>query len=404
MDVDSLLAGATPAQLAKLLALGITTADQLAAAEHNASGPPVSGGGPAGGPPHAEESHPGPGAEPPPVDAAPEPTSLDHLETTVTDSPVKSFLSRSNEEIIHETTLDETTWSARWRHASWAHIRRRVFAGLKRTNQNSSRVAAFAQCGSGSWVEFAKDDPTRFRLRCTHCHDRLCTPCANLRSLRIRDALIRQLAGRPAKFITLTLAGGDTGLVEKIDRLYKHFRALRAHPFWAERIDGGAAFLEIKYSDKAKRWHPHLHIICEGKWIDQGELSECWRGISRDSFIVDVRAVRDDGTVMRYVTKYASKPLNTSFIGDPKLLDEAIAGLKGRRLCLCFGPWYGTQLSLAEDEELADDMVDAGEWQFADSWDGVLADASTGQQRAQYILQALGMHDAWRLAVEHPPR
>lgn len=210
-----------------------------------------------------------------------------------------------------------------------------------------------------------------------------------------------QIGGKPVSFITLTLCGKKEPLSELVDRLYKHFRALRLHPTWDEKVRGGAAFLEIKYSDKAKRWHPHLHIIADAAFIDQGVLSDVWRGITRDSFIVDIRRVNAAEQTAHYVTKYASKPLNSSFSNTPDLLDEAIRALKGRRLCLCFGTWYGTSLTDAEEAQL--DEVDGGEeWKMFSDLESIIVRANQGEREATNIIFLAGGEIRWRQSLLTP--
>jgi hypothetical protein len=273
-------------------------------------------------------------------------------------------------------------------HSGWALTRNRVIASLFRTNQKETRIQAFMQCGRNAWIEAANDDPTRLRMRCTCCHDRLCQPCASNRAFRIRDSMMQIIQGKRCRFITLTLTGSKKEtLVDLIDRLFKSFRALRLHPVWADAVDGGAAFLEIKRSSKADRWHPHFHIIAEGRFLDQHRLSDAWRSITKDSYIVDVRDARDEA-VANYVSKYASKPLNSSFANTCEHLDEAVEALKGRRLCTCFGTWYGTPLSNAEDEELADDLIDAHGYHFVAQVDDVIAAAAAGDHLSMTLIRA----------------
>jgi hypothetical protein len=210
------------------------------------------------------------------------------------------------------------------------------------------------------------------------------------------------MQGKRASFITLTLAGHEDGLIEKIDRLYRHFKALRNHPLWEERVRGGAAFLEVKWSDKAKRWHPHLHIIADAGFIDQGELSDVWRGITRDSFIVDIRRVKDEEEAASYVTKYASKPLNTSFSNSPVLLDEAVVALKGKRLCLCFGDWYGTPLDIDQDSLLDEDELPNSEWTNFMPLELCIQHANDGDNYCAEILRIAGAEAKWRAAILSP--
>jgi hypothetical protein len=210
---------------------------------------------------------------------------------------------------------------------------------------------------------------------------------------------MEKMKGLRCSFITLTLAGKDTGLAEKVDRLYKHFKALRNHPLWSERVRGGAAFLEIKWSDKAKRWHPHLHVIADANFIDQGELSDVWRGITRDSFIVDIRRVKDEDQAASYVTKYASKPLNTSFSNTPELLDEALQALKGRRLAFCFGEWFGTALDFDSDSLMDEDDFGSPEWNNFLPLEVVIEQANSGDAYSREILIAGGGEMRWRSSL-----
>lgn len=336
--------------------------------------------------------------------AAPSSPSLDTQESSVRGDFDRFWSEKGTPaEYFADAVLDEQSHSARFRHASWASIRHRVWDSLTRTAQSNSRRVAFGSCGSYSWIEQSDDNTQRFRIRHNHCHDRLCTPCANARAAQLQAALFAQLGNGQFSFITLTLCGKAEPLAGLVDRLYKHFRALRAHPLWADNVEGGAAFLEIKWSDKAQRWHPHLHIICQARFIDQGALSNVWRTITKDSFIVDIRRVHQKAESARYVTKYASKPLNTSFSNTPALLDEALRALKGRRLCLCFGSWYGTPLSTIEDETL--DFADEEHWHHFTDMESLLTKAASGDRDSIHIIQSAGIETMWRsmLLAQPPP-
>jgi len=384
-ETDRLIANASPAQLQRLIEYGIVSPRDAAAVP---SGSPVSGGA---------------GAAPLLASADAARTSLEHPETSETASPIQAFLAQHPDPTPLYCDLCESSGPARFRHSGWAPMRRRVYDSLKRTGQSSSRVSSFASCGECTTIERNNVDETRFRLKGSHCHDRLCTPCANARSFRVSQALLAQFPVDGALFITLTLCGKNEPLNDLIDRLYRSFKALRNHPTWSDKIEGGAAFLEVKWSDKAQRWHPHLHIVAVGHFIHQGELSDTWRGITKDSYIVDIRRIRNSEHAARYVTKYASKPLNTSFSNTPRLLDEAVVSLKGRRMCLCFGTWYGTPLSVAEDEELADDFNDAAGWHFWLGLDVVIERANSGEAEMIELLRKVGAEGRWRQSLTPGP-
>lgn len=328
--------------------------------------------------------------------SSPRPDSLDSQESTVRrDFDRWMHEKGSPESFYSEPLLDTDSQSSKFRHSGWSKFRKLIFDSMQRTSQSPNRRRSFGECGSYSWVEQSQENASRFRIRYNHCHDRLCTPCANARSIKIQQALMSQIGEKPVSFITLTLCGRGEKLSELVDRLYRHFRALRLHPLWEEKVRGGAAFLEIKWSDKARRWHPHLHIIADAGFIDQGELSSVWRGISKDSFIVDIRRVRNAETTAHYVTKYASKPLNTSFCLSPELLDEALTSLKGRRLCLCFGSWYGTSLTDAEDATL-DEEENSEEWKMFTDLESLIQRANAGDRDAIFVIQQAGGEVRWR--------
>jgi hypothetical protein len=330
--------------------------------------------------------------------AVPLPPSLEHKETTAIIDFEKWMAEKgSKEDYFREPIFDETSASSRFRHASWWRIRRSVWASLVRTGQPAARRGAFGSCGSCSWVERSTECLTDFRIRHNHCRDRLCTPCANARAAKLAARLFELARGKKPLFITLTLLGKNEPLASLLDRLYKSFKVLRQMPLWADNIRGGAAFLEIKWSDSQKRWHPHLHVIADGRYIEQGFLTQNWHSITGDSYIVDVRRPPDEAKITKYVTKYASKPLNPTFMRSEKLLDEALVALKGRRLAFAFGEWYGTPLGEIDDDELFDD--DSPKYEFFSSLEDVLDAANRGSTESQSILRLCNAETMWRVAL-----
>lgn len=330
--------------------------------------------------------------------AAARPTSENSSLVTQETTVVPSF------ERIMRDKIGPPTKSECFTHSGWLATRKRVIASMFRTRQSDSRVQAFMSCGSAAWIERAKEDASRFRLRQNMCHDRLCQVCGGCRSRKISGILENMMEGKRCRFITLTLKGTkDAKLGEIIDRLMRSFRYLRSHPVWENAVDGGAAFLEIKRGDRSGFWHPHLHILCEGKYVRQSELSDAWRSITKDSFRVDIRDA-NRGMAHAYVSKYASKPLNPTFANNDEWLDEAINALRGRRLVTCFGTWYGTPLSSAEDEELADDIIDASGWNWFAQVDDLIEEAAKGNYESMNLIRAIpGMYERFVHATGNPP-
>ena len=152
------------------------------------------------------------------------------------------------------------------------------------------------------------------------------------------------------RFLTLTLKHSNTPLKDQIDRLLRSFLVLRRRSEWKQNVRGGAAFLEVKVSDKDGLWHPHLHILIEGRWWDTKEISKAWHAVTGDSTIVDITRPRVIEDVCAYAVGYCTKTVHPSVFHDASRLDEAVASLRGRRMCTTFGTWRGTELEPTESD------------------------------------------------------
>jgi hypothetical protein len=225
-----------------------------------------------------------------------------------------------------------------FRHQGWAAPRRRIYAALLRAGVSCRRTQHFAECGSSLWL--LRDGQT-LELACNRCHDRLCLPCQQQRqSAVVEGIMLRMLDGDAVcRFITLTLRHSDALLRVQLERLVSCFKSLRQHPDVRSRLDGGAWFIEVKLSKDKARWHPHLHVIAAGSFIDAKTLSKAWYQCTGDSYITDIRAIGDVRRRAAYVTKYATKPLHNEVTLNPQKLDEFVTAIHGRRLYQCFGSW-----------------------------------------------------------------
>lgn len=202
-----------------------------------------------------------------------------------------------------------------------------------------------------AWVLRSRTNHERYKIASDRCHDRFCQPCANLRSRTIAANVRFALSGKPARFLTLTLADDNDAVEDTIRKLVSCFARLRARKLWKGTQEGGCSFVEIKRSSNADRWNVHLHVITEGKYMPHAELSKAWKAITGTSHIVDIRAVKNVDHAARYVTKYASKPMDPSVTRHAVHLQAAIKALTGRRLCTTFGTWRTMPLTAEPTEE-----------------------------------------------------
>lgn len=278
-----------------------------------------------------------------------------------------------------------------FRHRGWEPTRKRVWEALREAGAPVSRRTNFAQCGRSGWVLRSNAEPIRVAVRTNKCHDRFCVSCANDRAATVRAAVRERMGNERYRFVTLTLKHSDAGLAEKLQELGAAFGALRRTKLWQKAVLGGFAVTEIKRVRATGCWNVHLHALVHGKYLDQTALKNAWHRITGDSFIVDVRAVRDANNAADYTAKYATKGFDGSVTESVPVLVEAVRALAGKRLITTFGDWRGFALTGTEP-------TDAG-WTLVGSYDEVRRWADNGDASAKWLL------DTWVSSYTHdePP-
>lgn len=268
-----------------------------------------------------------------------------------------------------------------FRHGWWRDRRGRTAATLRRMDGRTERVQRFETCGSNAWVLMSTDGQNRVRMKSNRCHDRWCEACQTERRRSVCRNLRDKLAGRELRLLTLTLKSAETPLREQLDRLTKSFRRLRQVRDIRNAMQGGMYFLEVTLNQKTRQWHPHLHIIWEGTYLHHSIIREEWYNITGDSYIVDVRPIKNSDHAASYVAKYAGKAVSHHVWTDQERFEEAIASLRGKRTFQTYGSWSKLDLSIDPDDG-------AGWAPVAPLWE-IIDKASRGDRLAVSILSQL---------------
>lgn len=293
--------------------------------------------------------------------------------------------------------------SGNFRHSCWRGQRKRMLQTLVDVGFNWQRVYRFSHCGDQAFVIRSREDPDHIRIAGSSCRDRWCLPCAKDRSRTIAANLTDLTTGKRLRLMTLTLAHRPVHLRAEVDRLQASFSSLRRLSEWKDRIEGGVAILEVARGSKNESWHPHLHVIYEGKYFPQPKLKELWYRVTGDSYIVDIRNVESESMLVNYVTKYVSKPWTGDVERDPLLMAEIVCALDKRRMCTTFGTWRGVSLTVSP-------LSDA--WENLGSLEHFLRLARDGDTEAQRLLasfdrslvaECLGLVPSPRQAPRSPP-
>lgn len=133
------------------------------------------------------------------------------------------------------------------------------------------------------------------------CHKWTCPRCA-----RSKADLWRQIAtaGKANRFMTLTLRADETKLpIEMARDLKRAFARLvpRIRKAWGE-------FEYLLIFELTKKRTPHVHILVRSGFIPQVWLSDQWKSLT-GAFRVDIRKIRAEADVARYMTKYVGKSI-----------------------------------------------------------------------------------------------
>jgi hypothetical protein len=287
-----------------------------------------------------------------------------------------------------------------FRHSCWRDTRTNTRSALVAAHVAEASIERFDLCGGNAWVLQNKAQPDMFRIASNRCHCRWCEPCAseyrrkvcgNLKTWLMDTYKLnndRELTPK-LRFITLTLKSTDMSLDEVLDRLQGCFKNLRADKWWKSCCEGGISFVELTHNTRTGRWHPHLHIIAGGRYMAQKKLSDVWKTVTGDSFIVDIKQIANAAWAASYVAKYAGKSIPAAIRSNVTLLSECVIAFAGRRLFNCFGSWRG--LKLSSHEELCD------EWETVCSLKTLILLARTGDEKATNLLNFLrgkGGYDA----------
>jgi hypothetical protein len=229
----------------------------------------------------------------------------------------------------------------------------RTVIGVVGTGDPENRLKAYDNCRSNAW--FVRHNVSgKIRVASSRCGLRWCPLCIKTK----RFAIVQNVAAwmtpivQP-KFLTLTLKHSDSPLESQIDNLYKFFKELKRRPWFKKRVFGGVWFFQVKQSKTDFKWHPHLHILFQGRFIEHEKISQIWSQITHGSTIVDIRAVGNRKKAVEYVARYAAAPCDLNELPHNKAVEVASA-LHNRRICGSFGTAKIVKFTPKPPEDAAD--------------------------------------------------
>lgn len=236
-------------------------------------------------------------------------------------------------------------------HRRFAQARARTITALHESDDDRLRKKArkLADCCQAPWIATRSDGSAALLLGC--CKDRLCPRCQRQRGYRMAQRtldLVRRMDAR--RFITLTKASSDAPLSDQCSDIISQFRELRRRDVWRRHVKGGVWALEVTYNAETDQWHPHIHIIADGRFFPHAELKDAWSKLTGDSTIVDIRKCNDSRDAARYIATYVGKLADLDQVPPERICEYADA-LHRRRLSGTFGSSHAQSLEHKDDAE-----------------------------------------------------
>lgn len=197
----------------------------------------------------------------------------------------------------------------------------------------------------------------------------ICPFCASRRALKYTSAYMKKLEqvlkenpGLWPYLVTLTVKDGPD-LLERFKHLkhgIDHMTVIRKEAARGRRPSiemnkaiGGVSSYEIKRGKNSGEWHPHYHAtwLCEEQPYET-KLSEEWKDILGDSFIVDVKPFTEgQGVITGFLEVFAYALKFSTLTLEDNL--EAFLKLNGKRFITQFGVLRGVEIPEdLEDEPL----------------------------------------------------
>lgn len=205
--------------------------------------------------------------------------------------------------------------------------------------------------------------------RAFFCHQHLICPlCAIRRAAKMLKAylqryqvVITQYPHLKPYLVTLTVTNGPD-LAERLMHLRAGLRRMmrarrnyqmrggKSRPEFAKSWGG---FHSIEVTNQGKGWHPHVHMVWLCEEPPNGRaLSREWRDWTGDSYVVDVRPIRNLEKGFAEVLKYAVK-LSTLTLAEQL---QAYEVLRGVRLIDSHGLMRGVEVPEDDGDEDLDSL------------------------------------------------
>jgi hypothetical protein len=222
------------------------------------------------------------------------------------------------------------------------------------------------------------------KMTSEYCGYRWCLLCNRIRTAQYigkYEPILKEW--KDTQFVTLTIVSiGADDLLSALNEMNKNFRRILDLMRKREISIRGIRKLEITYNEKDNTYHPHFHVLVEGR-VQAEMLHSEWLRLypTSKNWAQDIQRVRTDKVdvykeIFKYVTKLFDKDAKTGKYKEinPVALDVIFRALKKKRIMQPFGfvaPEIAEEgkIELTESTDAPTDEIKTYVWVGNDWWD-----------------------------------
>jgi hypothetical protein len=202
------------------------------------------------------------------------------------------------------------------------------------------------------------------KLTSRYCNGRWCNTCNRIRTAKLTVGYKKALeAFKEPYFVTLTIPNCPGNVLREITlKMIKDVQLIIRSIRRKEQING-IRKLECTYNFDRDDYHPHFHLIVDGKNMAELLVKE-WlvRNKSADLKAQHIRPADENGLaeLFKYVTKIVSKSKRDGYRIHVKALDVIFQSFYGLRT---FQPFGNVKMVSEDIDELKSELYDIPEYE-----------------------------------------
>jgi plasmid rolling circle replication initiator protein Rep len=213
------------------------------------------------------------------------------------------------------------------------------------------------------------------KVTAKYCNNRWCPVCNRIRTAKMINGYLPEFKKMTdPRFITLTVVNvAESELDSTIDKMIREFK-LTKNVFYGRRgfNINGIRKIEVTYNEKTNEYHPHFHIILDGKEVGEALIEEWLKRFPS----ADLRGQKNDKADTDSLTelcKYSTKLFEKQTVKqgekiivqvNAKALDVIYQALRKRRIMQSMG-WVKR---VSEDVEEIDSQTYEDISEAVDVW------------------------------------